>query len=58
MYNTAYSSSYLGPGFIFEPIDKVENSEGTFYQVTKPSGWIASDLAWNDDVYAEEVPCE
>jgi len=57
MFNAPDGRSYLGPGFVFEPIAKTVTWEGTFYQVTYPSGWVAGNLTWNSDIYAIEVGC-
>lgn len=55
MYNIAVS--FLDEGFLFEPLDVVTNSEGTFAKLAEPDWWIATDLNWNDDVYANSVDC-
>ena len=56
MFNEANYRSFLGPGLVFEPLQVVTNWQGTFAEFGR-GWWIAMDLSWNSNVYAEVVQC-
>jgi len=58
MGNIPDGRSYLGPGFVFTPLEIVTNSEGIFAKVAEPNWWVAMDLNSNNNVYAELSPCQ
>lgn len=58
MFNEAYEHTYLGKGFKFIPLAISENWQGTFAKVSLPNGWVAMDLTWDTNTYAELVDCE